>query len=79
MDEVVHDLSALDGSRDVIGGSGVALDPTHAFLGCPCVERETATSSWSDDEERQQRAPDDSGRAKDRDLHAPALEASSSK
>ena len=47
VDEVVDDLRALDGSRDVVRGGRVALDPADARLRLPSRLRDTATSSWS--------------------------------
>jgi hypothetical protein len=78
VDKVVDDLCALDSPGDVVGGTGVALNPTDALL------RRVRGARNGDElvvghEEREERASDHSGRAEDRDLHALVLEASSSK
>jgi hypothetical protein len=78
MDEVVDDLCALDSPGDVVGGTGVALDPTDTPLRCVRRARD-GHELVVGHEEREKCAADDSGRAKDRDLHMPALEASSLK
>jgi hypothetical protein len=78
VDEVVDDLCALDGSRDVICGTGVALDPSDAFLRCVRRARD-GDELVVRDEGREKCSPDDSGRAEDRDPHTLALEANSSK
>jgi hypothetical protein len=78
VDKVVDDLCALDGLGDVIGGARVALDPLDALPRCVRGARDGDELVVSH-EEREKCAPDDSGRAKDRDLHMPALDARSSK
>ena len=78
MDEVVDDVCSLDGARNVFGGARVALDPADAVLRLVRGARD-GDELVLGREQRHKRAADDSGRAEDRNLHVPALEASRSK
>jgi hypothetical protein len=78
VDEVVDDVCPVNRSSNVGGGSGVALEPADALL-LRVVGARDSDELVVGREEREKCAPDDPGRAEDRDLHALALAASNSK